>query len=209
MTATRLGFKIAEKKKWLPSSVYHQLALEKLRTGNLEEAVKLNNIALQKRPNFEKALVVKDLLAMQRDALIAKLLKSIEQEKTSIKMLQKADADTKRQLKLIKIKLRLFTFLPLLFLFLNIFIYLWSYVLLIVWQHPMAGSLLGGSAIVGSILVYFYFQFVRDRDIQERIKKDELLSAQYSKTQELAIHQKRLRTLQSQLSQTRYQFMVK
>lgn len=209
VTASRLGFKLAEKKKWLPSSVFHQLSVEKLRSGDLQEAIHLNAIALQKKPDYEKALVVKDLLAMRRDAMLADLLSQIKVESAAIQTLDKSMASVSRQLGRFKMTVLLNKIVPWLFLFVNIFIYLLSYLFLTIWQQPLYGSVLGGLAVVTSILAYFFFQFMSDRDIQTRLKKNELETAQKSMVQELAIRNKRLRALHSKLSQTRYQLMVK
>lgn len=209
MTATRLGFKLAEKKKWLPSSVYHQLAMEKLRAGELQDAVRLNNIALQKKPDYEKALIVKDLLAMRRDALVADLIRQITQEQAAIQSIEKTTISISRQLSRFKMRVTLIKIIPWLFLFVNIFIYLLSYFYLTMWHNPMIGSVLGGAAIVSSILVYFLFQAMTERDIQASLKRDEMRTAKHSMSRELVIRQNRLRMLQSKLSQTRYQLTVK
>jgi hypothetical protein len=68
---------------------------------------------------------------------------------------------------------------------------------------------LGGAAIVSSILVYFLFQVMTERDIQATLKRDEMRTAKNSMSRELVIRQNRLRMLQSKLSQTRYQLTVK
>ncbi len=209
MTATRLGFKLAEKKKWLPPSVYHQLALEKLRSGDLQSAIRFNAIALQKKPDYDKALVVKDLLAMRRDALVAALLAQINQEQAAIKTIEKNVAAVVRQLGRLNLQIYLNKIIPWLFLFVNIFNYLLSYLFLTQWQRPMVGSVLGGLAIVVSIILFFLFKVMNDRDIYSSLKKNELKTSQKSMTRERAIHEKRLRAAQSQLSQTRYQLMVK
>ena len=70
VAATKLGLKVAGKRKWLPKSIYHQLALEKMRHGELVDALRLNEIALQKKSDYEKALILRDLISMRRDALV-------------------------------------------------------------------------------------------------------------------------------------------
>ncbi len=183
--------------------------MEKLRAGELQAAVRFNRIALQKNPHHEKALIVKDVLAMRRDALLMDLMQHIEQERAAMHKIEKTLTFISRQLSHFKSRILVFKISAWLFLFVNIFIYLSSYFYLTVRHNPIIGSVLGGLAVVSSVVVYFLFQFMRDRDIQSILKKNELMSAQKSMTQELAMRKKRLRTLHSQLSQTRYQLMVK
>ena len=89
VAATKIGFKVAEKQKWLPARVYHQLAIDKLRSGKLKDAARANAIALKKKPDYEKAMVVRDLIAMRRDALLTRLLRDIDIEESAIRDINK------------------------------------------------------------------------------------------------------------------------
>ncbi|MBN1479729.1 hypothetical protein EH223_17615 [candidate division KSB1 bacterium] len=208
VVATRLGYKIAEKKKWLPSSVYHQLTLAKLRDGNLRDAIRLNHIALQKKPNYEKALIVQDVIAMQRDALFSRLTHDINQETVAIQDIAIVNRVLSRQLFRAKIVAHFNKFLPWILLFFNIFLYLLAYFFFVVGSDAVAGSLLSAGAIGCTVLIVALFRFMNDLQIRNSLQQKELSTAQRSKAQELNLHKRRLRELQSQLTQTRYQLRI-
>ena len=205
IVATKLGFKLAERKKWLPASVYHQLAVNKLRQGDLQATIHLNEITLKKNPRHEKAQVVKDLIAMQRDALLRHLMADIEQEKEFIRELQLANLSVSRQLNHLQKSCYLNKFIPWMFLFANFFVYFSSYVLIQNRHKQIIGSLVGGVAIIGTLLIYILFRQMGEHNIQSSIKKQELATKQRSMSQELQMRTRRLRRLQSKLSETRHQ----
>ena len=209
MAATRLGYKVAERKKWLPSSLYHQLALDKLRDGDLQQAARLNQIALQKKPNYEKALIVKDLIAMRRDALLNNLLQQINSEKTAIGEIDHQNKAVSRQYRRVRFIAGFLKFSPWMFLFINIFTYLLAYFFLTTGQRLILGTTLGGFAVVCTILVFVFFRTVSDQEVQARLKLDDLLAARKSMRSELGMRERRLRSLQSKLSETRYKLRVK
>jgi hypothetical protein len=80
----RAGYRFAERREWLPASVYRQRALKCLKDGDLPSSARYNRIALAKRPDAENALVIRDLLAMRRDALLRNLETRIEKEHRAI-----------------------------------------------------------------------------------------------------------------------------
>ncbi|MBN1560560.1 hypothetical protein JW998_09935 [candidate division KSB1 bacterium] len=203
--ATRLGLKLAEKKKWLPAGVYHQLAINKLKYGDLQDAIRLNEIALEKSPRHEKAQVVKDLIAMQRDALLGHLMTDIEREKGFIRELQTTSMSISRQLSRLRRSSSLSKFIPWLFLFGNFFAYLASFVLIRIRHEAMVGSLVGGVAVICTLLIYFLFRRLSEYNVQSGIKRQELATMQRSLSQELQMRTRRLRQLQSKLSETRHQ----
>lgn len=113
--ALKLGYKLAEQQKWLPGIFYHKAALQEMKNGNLRKAEMYNNIALQKKSKFENACIVRELIAMQKDARMAQLLKLIATEDDAIAVLQEKISHTKHDLarsiwneKLLKIILPLF-----------------------------------------------------------------------------------------------------
>ena len=209
IAATKLGFKLAEKKKWLPAGLYHQLTLEKLKQGDLQNAVRLNEITLEKKPDHEKAQIVQDLIAMRRDTLLSQILQNIKLEKSAIRDIHEESRRISRRLYRLKTTEYLSKFAPWVFLFVNIFTYLFSYVLIVVYNNQIAGSLLGGFAVVCSLLLFFHFRRFNEVNIQCGLQAQELTSAQKSMAKELVIRNRRLRQLQSQLSRTRYQLGVK
>jgi hypothetical protein len=75
---------VAEKQKWLPKFFYHRLSMEKLKQGDLEGAELYNAIAINKGPAYEKALIMRDLIAMNRDAQADELDLLIREEERNI-----------------------------------------------------------------------------------------------------------------------------
>lgn len=88
LAATRLAYRMAEKKRWLPGGAYHRLSVDSLKTGDLDEAERLNRLALERKPRHGKALVVRDLIAMRRDASTAELRRQLDEEQLRIRDLQ-------------------------------------------------------------------------------------------------------------------------
>jgi len=84
LAVSKLSVKFAEKKKWLPSGYYHRLSMQRLKEGDLKAAQKFNTIALDKSPENEGALVVRDLITMRRDVDVRKLLTRIDSEEERI-----------------------------------------------------------------------------------------------------------------------------
>jgi len=77
--AVKLGFHVAERKKWLPNQAYSHFAMERLKENNIAEASRLNEIALEKNPASEKAQILHDLIEMRIDAKISALVKEFDQ----------------------------------------------------------------------------------------------------------------------------------
>ncbi len=80
----RAGYHYAERRKWLPASVYRQRALKCLKDGDLTSSARYNRIALAKRPEAKNALVIQDILAMRRDLLLRNLEMRVESEHDAI-----------------------------------------------------------------------------------------------------------------------------
>jgi hypothetical protein len=98
LAATRLVYHLAEKRRWLPGGAYHRLSVDRLKSGDLDEAERLNRLALQRKPTHGKALVVRDLIAMRRDAATAALLGRVAEEKAKISALQEERLAFRREL---------------------------------------------------------------------------------------------------------------
>jgi len=88
-TLGKIGFKIAEKRQWLPGIVYHKISIRKLREGNLSEAEQYNSIAMRKNPSRDDVLLVHDIVSMQRDAQTAILKRRIGEELQKMKDLRR------------------------------------------------------------------------------------------------------------------------
>jgi len=95
LACSRLAYRLAEQKRWLPGGAYHRMSVERLRNGDLDEADRLNRLALERKPEHGKALVVRDLIAMRRDASTAALERRIEEERRQIHVL-KAECRARR-----------------------------------------------------------------------------------------------------------------
>ncbi len=98
LTATRLAYHLAEKKRWLPGGAYHRLSMARLKSGDLDEAERLNGLALQRKPTHGKALVMRDLIAMRRDAATAALRRRVAEEQSKISALQEERLACRREL---------------------------------------------------------------------------------------------------------------
>ncbi len=97
MAALRWGYAIAEKKKWLPKGAYHRQSLTFLKRGDIAGAERCNRIALQKAEDYEAALIVKDVIAMHRDARLQRFQEQKNQQVAHIVALNSRIATLKRQ----------------------------------------------------------------------------------------------------------------
>jgi hypothetical protein len=88
VAVSRLAYRLAEKRRWLPGGAYHRMSVDRLKAGDLEEAERLNRLALARAPGHGKAQVVRDLIAMRRDASAAALGRRIDEERRRVRGLQ-------------------------------------------------------------------------------------------------------------------------
>jgi len=94
----KLGYKFAENKKWLPKSIYHRLSVKKLKEGDLKQADYFNSIAIAKHPDYENALIMRDIIAMQKDANTNRLEKLITAEEDYIIKIKKLKKENEKKL---------------------------------------------------------------------------------------------------------------
>ena len=87
LALSKLGLKVAENKKWLPSGYYHKKSVEQLKNGDIRRATNYNDTAIKKNPDSEKAQVIKELISMQRDSQLQAFQRQIENEEKNIQML--------------------------------------------------------------------------------------------------------------------------
>jgi hypothetical protein len=92
LVLSKIGYKVAEKQRWLPKFFYHRLSMEKLKHGDLEGAELYNAIAMDKGPDYDKALIMRDLIAMNRDAQADELDLLIREEERNIAEVEKLRA---------------------------------------------------------------------------------------------------------------------
>ena len=172
LVLSKLGLKVAEKKKWLPSGYYHKKSVQQLKEGNLEKAIGYNSIAIDKNPDSEKALIMRDLISMQQESKVLKLQREIESTAERIDFIQEEIKTNKKLYKKEQQKyflthsLTFILFLPLLisailFLFFNVNSPLFSWFMISV----CAINLIGFIIISRTIL--------EDKRIDRSLKKGE------------------------------------
>lgn len=121
LVLSKLGLKVAADKKWLPSGYYHKKSVEQLKDGNIEEAIGYNDIAIDKDPDSEKALIMRDLILMQQESKLLKIVREIKRTEEKIGHLQEdikssKDAFKKERRKYyLNFSLAFVLFLPILF----------------------------------------------------------------------------------------------
>jgi hypothetical protein len=102
--AGKLGLNVAEKKKWLPSAYYHKKSVEKLKAGDVGKAQWYNDMALNARPDNEKALVMRELISMKHESSMRKIRDYITGRLTKLEELKTSIYRTSRQLKKVRLK---------------------------------------------------------------------------------------------------------
>ncbi len=85
---TKATLKLAERYQFLPAKVYHRMALDKLKESRLDEAAHYNRITLTKKPDFDKAQVIRDLITMRRDSALSRLDQRINENRYKIQELK-------------------------------------------------------------------------------------------------------------------------
>jgi len=95
----KIGYKVAENKKWLPKGIYHRLSLKKIKEGDLKQAIYFNSVAIKKHPEYENALIVRDIISMQQDAQTDQIKKLLTAEEDKIHALKKLKHDNEKKIK--------------------------------------------------------------------------------------------------------------
>ena len=201
--AARLGYKLAEDRKWLPGRFYRQLALDKLKSGDLEGALQFSSIALQKNPDDDKAGLVKEIIVMHRDAKMAALLKSVEQEAETLDLLEKDRIRIRRQIRRILWYKNVELSLVWLLFIITFSVYVLVYFLFDSFNRHIAASLLGGVAVLLTIVFVFFFKSLPDRRLQRSLDRLELLASERSMFKEIEMRQNRLLQLRGSLAATK------
>ena len=201
--AARLGYKLAEDRKWLPGRFYRQLALDKLKSGDLEGALQFSSIALQKNPDDDKAGLVKEIIVMHRDAKMAALLKSVEQEAETLDLLEKDRIRIRRQIRRILWYKNVELSLVWLLFIITFSVYVLVYFLFDSFNRHISASLLGGVAVLLTIVFVFFFKSLPDRRLQRSLDRLELLASERSMFKEIEMRQNRLLQLRGSLAATK------
>ena len=201
--AARLGYKLAEDRKWLPGRLYRQLALDKLKSGDLEGALQFSSTALQKNPDDDKAGLVKEIIAMHRDAKMAALLKSIEQEVETLDLLEKGRTRLRRQIRRILWYENVEISLVWLLFIITFSVYILVYFLFDSLDRHIAASLLGGVAVILTIIFVFFFKGLPDKRQQRSLDRLELLASERSMFKEIEMRRNRLLQLRGSLAATK------
>ena len=102
--AGKLGLNVAEKKKWLPSAYYHKKSVEKLKAGDVGTAQWYNDIALNMRPDNEKALVMRDLISMKHESRVKKIKNHITERFLRLQDIETGIDGATNQLKKVRLK---------------------------------------------------------------------------------------------------------
>ncbi len=195
--AAKIGYKLAEKYKWLPGSVYRQLALDKLKNGDLERAADFNRVALQKNPADEKAGLVDELISMQRDARMAALLQRIDSEEEKLAELKEKRARNRRLLKRSRLRHAFEIAAAWLLLIVNVFAYILAYILFRRFTSVVAASLVGGGAVLMTVFTAIIFKAVSNRQAQRALDRLELLASERSMQKEMNMRRRRVTQLKS------------
>ncbi|MBN2411995.1 hypothetical protein JXQ31_09915 [candidate division KSB1 bacterium] len=95
----RIGYKIAENRKWLPKSIYHRLSVKKIKEGDLKQAHFFNSVAIKKHPDYENALIMRDIISMRKDAQSDRIKRMITTEEDNIQTLLSLKNENEKLLK--------------------------------------------------------------------------------------------------------------
>ena len=205
-TATRLGYKLAEKKKWLPKTVYNHLALDKLKQGDIQAAARFNRVVLQKHPDDEQALVVKDLILMHRDTKFYNLKKHIAGVEEELRRLKTELIENQRTIRRNGVQKRWLLFLSWLLLLLNVALYFVSFFVATHFERPIVGGILGACSVLGTLFLVRLVKRHHDQSIMFDLNTQELEASLKSIQRQIEIREKTLRELKSQFTEFKYHY---
>jgi len=197
----KIGYKIAENKKWLPKSIYHRLSLKKIKEGDLKQAVYFNSVAIKKNPDYENALIVRDIISMQKDAQSDRIKKLITAEEDNIHTLIRLKNENKKKIKKQRIKNKISKILY-----------------LILFAAVMCGSYFGifylrnveikyRVWLVIFMILFLTFYFVMNRisgapkKIRETVARQESIATLKTYSREIKVRQKRINFLKNELKE--------
>lgn len=193
--AARLGYKLAEDRKWLPGGLYRQLALDQLKSGDLERAQKYSKIALQKNPGDEKAGLVRELIAMRSDARLAALMQNRDRETEKLQSLEMECLRIERRLISIARIDRLTPILAGLLFLGTLSCYVFDYVLFVHSNRTVAASIMGGVAVLTTLITVSFIKTVPDRFLLRSLDQMELTASLDAMHKEIEMRRNRRRQL--------------
>lgn len=194
LAASKFGYKIAQRRKWLPASFYHLLSIERLKQGDLNAAAQFNAIALQKKPNLDNALVVKDVLAMRRDSLQRDVSRKVQDELLQIMTLQRQQQLARKKIRKLMRKTEQHKAIKTLFLIAIVLFAIFSvvYSFTVTFISPIIPILF---LIAVGVYVLLDRTVLEKRRIQHHILLQELNASLSSIQQEIVLRQKRIQEL--------------
>ncbi|MDZ7725834.1 MAG: hypothetical protein U5R06_24165 [candidate division KSB1 bacterium] len=192
-----MGSKLAERYEWLPKDIYHRKSLDKLKEGDLQQAAVYNRIALRKNPDFEKALVLRDIISMKRDVSLNSIDQQIQHhEQILLNLMQrqgKVENLLKNQHRLSRFCIFItVSFVVLLFSALITLFIKFRSPALFSWFWPITLSLLAGTS------GYFFFSLPSLR-LSQDLKTREHASTLNALEKEIQHHSQKLRRLKLKL----------
>jgi len=190
--AIKIGYKLAEEQKWLPGPIYRQLALDKLKNGDIDGAARFNKVALAKNPDDDKAGLVQDIISMHRDAHAAAVSARITDEMDRIIALEKDRVSRRQRVKRLLQRDKIETAALWLLLGFTVSGWILVYWAFRHWDKPVAAALLGGLSVVMTILSGSFICSVPDRMQQRSLDRLELTAALQAMDKEIAWRKRQL-----------------
>ncbi len=197
----KIGYKIAENKKWLPKGFYHRLSLTKIKEGDLKQAHFFNSVAIKKHPDYENALIVRDIISMQKDAQSDRIKKLITAEEDNMNTLIKLKNENEKKIKkkhsinIISKILNIFILLAVICCSYSGIFYLKNVeIKYTVWLVVF---------IILSLAFYIVFNriFGDNKKIKETISWQERIAAMETYSREIHVREKRINVLKKELKE--------
>ncbi len=200
----RLGYKFAENKKWLPDYVYHNLSVNKLKDGDLEQALYFNRIAIDKNPKSEKAQIMRDIINMRKDVSLTSLENRIKNELENISDLKEHIRQIQKDVRVYKIRKRSLLVFQILCTLLYIAgMFIWAQFDRSVFFYSV---LILGIVVLSGMLLYQRY-FSPGAGISETILQQERLISLKTKNEEMEYRQKRLSGYEKELDKVIKEFI--
>jgi len=202
LLVSRLTWRLAEKKRWLPGGAFHRRSMEHLRSGDLDAAERLNRLALERKPRHDKAQVVRDLIAMRRDAVTADLQRQFDEETCRIDDLAEEREACRRTLVRIDKRRRRARILTWLLAPLAATGALGVGMVMGGGAYPLWARVTAGAAGAGIVLALVLSRFVADGRVDDVVQKEEKRAALTTLARELGTRRRRAAELDRRLMES-------
>ena len=196
--AAKLGYKLAADRNWLPGRLYGQLALDKLKDGDLDGAMRFSDVVLKKNPDDEKAGLVREIIAMRRDARLASMLQRIDNETRALHKLDSEREQNKHLIHRLKRQDRYELIAAWLFFVFTAFAYILVYLFYVHLNNSIVASLIGGGAVVSTIFAVIFLRKLPDRRQQRSLDNMEFVAGERAMSKEIEMRRTKLTELQEQ-----------